>query len=435
MKRILLVLLITTFIAGVAFATGQGEVAASDEPVELLYYVQIPTDYDPAIDQVIAEYESRNPNVTVSYEHLSDGTADEYLQRLDLLMLSGEKVDVVTQPGPTPHFERASQGMLAPLDDLIEAEGINYDDVYSVRHEVDGQIFALPAYIGTWYVLMNKDHLDAAGLDVPPADWTWEEYREYAEALTTTADGQTRYGSYMHNWPMFNYAGMWSAKEDNPLFYEDGTPAIDHEGFKGFVRFRRELEADGYQMPYDVARADNVHYLGGFFNERFSMQPIGSWTVSAVRRLDRFPHDFVVTFAPMPRWDESITPQTTFSENAYYAIAENSDHKGEAYEFIRLITTYGQPLIAKGFSAEKGADNSTVLDVMMQGQQQLYDLEQLKFVINNRVDNPTTYYPEYHAAAEEVMNSETEKYLFGGYTYDEWLENVTAAVNDVIENY
>jgi multiple sugar transport system substrate-binding protein len=435
MKRILIAILLTALAVGAAFATGQTEAAAADEPISLLYYVQIPADYDPAIEKVIAEYESRNPNVTVEFEHLSDGTAEEYLQRLDLLMLSGEKVDVVTQPGPTAHFERASQGMLAPLDSFIAAEGIDYDEVYSVRHGIDDQIYGLPAYVGTWYVLMNKDHMDAAGLSRPPGDWTWEDYREYAESLTTTVDGKQRYGSYMHNWPMFNYVGMWSAKDDNPLFYEDGTPAIDHEAFTGFVQFRRELERDGFQMPYDVARADNVHYLGGFFNERFSMQVIGSWTINAVRRLDRFPHDFVVTFASLPRWDEATTPRKTFSENAYYAVAENSEHKGKAYEFIRLITTYGAPLIAKGFSAEIGADNSLILEGMMQGQNQLYDVDALNTVINNRVDNPTTYYPEYHAAVEEVMNSETEKYLFGGYTYDEWVENLQSAVSDVIENY
>jgi multiple sugar transport system substrate-binding protein len=435
MKQFLVMMVALLLVSGLAFATGQGEESTPEEEITLKYYVQIPSDHDPAIEQVIEKYQETNPTVTVEYEHLSDGTAEEYLQRLDLLMLSGEHVDVVTQPGPSDHFERASNGMLAALDPYIEAEGIEYDDVYTTRHEVDGNIYALPAYVGTWYVLINKDHLDSAGLELPAGDWTWAEYREYARALTTDVDGQVRYGSYMHNWPMFNYAGMWSAKEDNPLFYEDGSLALEHEAFKGFVQFRRELESDGYQMPYDVARADNVHYLGGFFNERFSMQVIGSWTINAVRRLEKFPHDFVVTFASLPRWDEDTPARRTFSENAYYAIAEGSEHKGEAYEFIRLITTYGAPLIAKGFSAEKGADNGAILAGMMQGHEELYDVDALADVINNRVDNPTTYFPEYQAAVEEVMQAETEKYLFGGYNFDEWLENVTTRAQDAIDNY
>ncbi len=32
--------------------------------------------------------------------------------------------------------------------------------------------------------MINKDHLDEAGLEVPPLDWTWEDYREYSKALT-----------------------------------------------------------------------------------------------------------------------------------------------------------------------------------------------------------------------------------------------------------
>lgn len=437
MKRIAVLMAGLVFLTGMAFGSGQSEepAAAEEEQITLKFYVQIPTDFDPAIEQVIEEYESRYPNVTVEYEHLSDGTADEYLQRLDLLMLSGEQVDIVSQPGPADHYARATNGMLAPLNELIEAEGIDYDETYKIRHDIEGNIYGLPAYVGTWYVLINKDHLEEAGLPLPPPDWTWDEYREYSEALTKTVDGKTRYGSYMHNWPMFNYAGMWSAKEDNPLFYEDGTPTIDHEAFEGFVQFRRDLEADGYQMPFDVGRANNVHYLGGFFNEQFSMQVIGSWTVNSTRRLDKFPHDFVVTFAPLPRWNKEAPARRTFSENAYYAVAENSEYKEEAYRFIRLLTTYGAPLVSKGFSAAQGADNTEILEKMMDGQTQLYDVDALTDVINNRVDNPTRFFPEYHSAVEEVVAAETEKYYFGGYDFDEWKENALRRANSTIENY
>ena len=54
-------------------------------------------------------------------------------------------------------------------------------------------------------VLINKDMLDAAGLDVPSLDWTWDDYREYAEKLTSGSGADTKYGSYFHSWGAVTY--------------------------------------------------------------------------------------------------------------------------------------------------------------------------------------------------------------------------------------
>ncbi len=435
-KSILIGVILMIFAVAVFAAGNKENTGLADDKVTLKYYVQIPTSFDPQIEQVISMFQEKYPNVEVSYEHLSDGTATEYLKRVDLLLLSGERVDIVTQPGPSDHYERASNGMFAPLTPLFEKEGVEYDSVYSIKTEIDGEVYGLPAYVGMWYILMNKDHLDEAGLPIPPDDWTWEDYREYAEKLTVVEGGETkRYGSYMHNWPMFNYAGMWSAKDDNPLFYKDGSSTYDHPAFGGFLKYRKQLEDDGFQMPYAVARANKTHYLKAFFPEEFSMQVIGSWTINAVQKTDKFPHDFPVAFAPIPRWSKDEIPQRTFSESAYYAINKDSDLKEEAFAFIRFLTTTGAPIIAKGFSAEKGADNSTILTEMMKGKEELYHIPSLKNVINNRVDNPTTYFPPYQAAVEEVIAEENEKYLFGGTTIEEWSEALKKRVPATIKNY
>ena len=43
--------------------------------------------------------------------------------------------------------------------------------------------------------MMNKGHLDEAGLEIP-TEWTWDEYRDYAKKMTT----DEHYGSYLHTW-------------------------------------------------------------------------------------------------------------------------------------------------------------------------------------------------------------------------------------------
>ena len=40
--------------------------------------------------------------------------------------------------------------------------------------------------------MVNKGHLDEAGLEIP-TEWTWDDYRDYAKAMTT----DEHYGSYL----------------------------------------------------------------------------------------------------------------------------------------------------------------------------------------------------------------------------------------------
>ena len=51
----------------------------------------------------------------------------------------------------------------------------------------------------------NKDLFDAAGLDYPTADWTWDDFAKDAAALTDTANGvfgsaSSRNTSRLGNW-------------------------------------------------------------------------------------------------------------------------------------------------------------------------------------------------------------------------------------------
>ena len=78
--------------------------------------------------------------------------------------------------------------MLVPLDDwLAKSDLISLDDyppalaaIYNYR----GKQYAIPKdmdTIGLWY---NKELFDAAGIPYPNADWTWDDFREAAIALT-----------------------------------------------------------------------------------------------------------------------------------------------------------------------------------------------------------------------------------------------------------
>ncbi|MEH7087258.1 extracellular solute-binding protein, partial [Neobacillus drentensis] len=166
--------------------------------------------------QVITEFEKDHPNIKVELDLLNEkGDSVASMQKLDLKAASNDQLDIVELPY-TNYSQRASIGLLEPLDSFIEKEGYKYDDEYLVDTRVDGKIYALPSSMQRWFIIMNKSMLDEAGLPVP-TDWTWKDFEDYAKKLTKGEGASKRYGAYLHNWPDYFQLQMMSKPSDNTV--------------------------------------------------------------------------------------------------------------------------------------------------------------------------------------------------------------------------
>ena len=404
-----------------------------------LSFLSWESDLDANNQAVIEAFENENPGIKVEMEYVTNQDANEYLKKVDILLMSGEKADIVMQPSYPLHSERAVQeNVLAPLDSFLEEEGIEYDDIYELPVRVNGTLYSLPADTKPWFVMLNKDHLDEAGLDVPPLDWTWDDYREYAKVLTQGEGQSKRFGSYMHSFSVVYYLGLLSEKEDNAFYKEDGSLDFDNPLYKEWLEYRFALEnEDESQVPFVDVKSQNLNYRSLFFNENVSMMPMGSWMISEVNDVDKFPHDFKTAFAPLPRLHESTDPGMTLTQAHYYCIPQNSEHKEAAYKFIRFYTTEGVKIKGTALTAERDVDKIPVLEkIIGDNADELYDTESLFNVFNNPnwKNNVFTIVPSYNAQINDLYKEEVEKYLIGGATVDEVLNNVMERGQDIIES-
>ncbi len=57
---------------------------------------------------------------------------------------------------------------------------------------VDGRVLGVPALIDNLAIVYNKELFDEADIDPPTADWTWEDFRAAAKALTDPANEAVR---------------------------------------------------------------------------------------------------------------------------------------------------------------------------------------------------------------------------------------------------
>ncbi|MBO1510683.1 ABC transporter substrate-binding protein [Metabacillus bambusae] len=391
--------------------------------------------------ETIAAFEKEYPKIDVDLVILSEkGDTQEATQKLDLAAASGEQLDVLMFSDPASYAQRVALGMVAPIDEFIEKEGYTVTEDYKVDTKLDENYYALPGKFNPWYVLLNKDHLDEAGLEVP-TDWTWDEYMEYAKKLTT----KDHYGTYFHGpqgggWMEFMKLALASEEDNTEFVKADGTSNLDNPLFRKTLEMRYKMEKeDKSATPYSDIISQKLHYRNQFFGQDASTVLIGSWMNTELGGTEQFPLDFNVAIAPYPKNDASdeggFTPVTT----DFMSVAANSEHKEEAYKFIRWYTTEGQIVQGKNIPSWNGIsedDFGTIIDGILAGTAtpDKVDKETLVNVLKNAKSSKIIPPVAYQSELYKVINEEYEKMILGEQDIDTTDKVTQERVQEIIDN-
>lgn len=343
MKKPLVLVLAALLLIAPAFAGGSSESSSSGEGEKTVihFYDWAPTDMS-----IIEDFNRENPDIEVQFHSIPDNGGDKLVQ-LDILAMGGGDIDVM--PGSDgEQMVRMKNRIYAPIDEFIERDGIdmeaNFGDILSYA-TYDGVTYGYPfrsTVEGIWY---NKDMFDAAGIPYPDGSWTWDEYKEIAAKLTHGEGADKVYGTYTHT---FN--GQWApvGNEKEPWYNEEGYSNINSEAFKTQLERRKELDDLGYQLSFSQIQATQATQAAYFLSGKCAMVQAGSWIVQNIKDQENYPHSFRIGVAPLPRFDESVESENNFSVAAsILAIPANSDHKEEAWRFIRYMVEEGAHRIAR----------------------------------------------------------------------------------------
>ncbi|WP_199615893.1 ABC transporter substrate-binding protein [Paenibacillus alkalitolerans] len=393
----------------------------------------------------IAAFEEAHPDIKVELVPLSEkGDTQEATQKLDLAAGSGGQLDVLMFSDPASYAQRVGLGMVAPIDSFIEAEGYTVNEEYKVDTLMDGKYYALPGKFNPWYVMLNKDHLDAAGLEVP-TDWTWDEFAEYAKKLTTGEGASKRYGTYFHGpqnggWMEFLRLALANKAENTDFLKADGTSNLDDPMFKRTLELRLQMErTDKSATPYADMLSQKLHYRTQFFNQSASMVLIGSWMNSELGGTEQHPLNFNVAIAPYPKNSESDTIGYTPVTTDFMAVAAKSEHKEEAYKFIRWYTTEGLAKYGRNvpsWTKVSAGDLEKIIDSILSGTKSPEKVDKASLINvlstskSGKIIPPVTYQAEIYKA----LNQEYELMILGSQDLDTTLKNMQAAVQSIIDN-
>jgi len=385
------------------------------------------------IQKQVDAYMEKNPHVTINIDMQSENNSVEFQSKLDLMQLAGLNADIVILPGYAAYEERAKNGFFAPLDELLASEGTTYDSQYDYPAAVDGAVYGLPYNPTIYHVLINQTMLNEAGLEVPTLDWTWEDYAEYARAMTVGEGANKIYGSYMHTWVEYRREGLFNSRLGNPYVNDDGSSNMEDPNLRAWLEFIAKLENDDrVQIPYVDAKATSMAYRDVFFQGKAAMILTGGWIYTDINNTEQFPHDFVTAFAPFPRWADGPAGRTQ-AGCSYYSVAKKSANSQEAYNFIRWMTDEGAKTVGL-FPSLKGADSSSVVDDKIAGFEHLYDVDSLKAVWNNPDLQPNniTKNLEHFTELDDLFNTESEMFITGGQDLNTTMDNLITGADAIL---
>lgn len=263
-----------------------------------------------------------NPGVTVEVS-----ISPSYPETMQTAFASGDYPNVFyIDSSVLPDWVEA--GVVAPAGDNIEAA----DDIYPSLLEAftyNGTLYCPPKDFSTMTLQYNKDLFDAAGVDYPTADWTWDDLSVAAEALTgENADGQAVLGlvepAELPRWLPFLY------QAGGTIFDDEGNLAFDSPETLAALDFYVSLANDGVAgAPSAVDAGWGGEALG---NARVAMAMEGNWVINYLQ--EQFP-DLNWGVAPLPAGPAG---QATMAFTVCYGVAADNANPEESWALVNFLT-------------------------------------------------------------------------------------------------
>ncbi len=291
---------------------------ASDLAAEITYSFW-DASQQPAIEANIEAFHELYPNITVNLDVTPWG---DYWTKIQTQASSDTLPDLFWLNGPNIQLY-ASNDKVAPVTALVDGGHLDLADYPSALvdlYNVDGVQYGVPKdfdTIGLWY---NTAIFEQAGVEVPTADWTWDDLSEAANAISEALGDQGIYGVA---------AGMDGQTTYYNTIFQAGGEVITAAGESGYaepatqegLQFWTDLLASGASPS--MQQLTDTPGDQWFTSGKVAMYYGGSWFRGAI---GGSPVEADVQVAPLPQGEE----RATVIHGVANVVAANSENKQAA---------------------------------------------------------------------------------------------------------
>lgn len=303
---------------------------------------------DEIVDGVLRRYMDENPGVRV--RRINPGDTASYYTKLQTMLAAGTPPDVFYVGServasfatlglvePLEPFIEADRGAASPPSDPVELEAFFPATVGAYRYDGEtmglGTLYGIPKDFTTVGFYYNRDLYDAAGLDYPADDWTWDDFIADARSL---GDLEGITGAEFVTWPPMLRAYLGTEGTDVVGTGFDDLTLRDASTWNALDRlraWRHDEEGTLTTGRSEIAEGPTVFLTG----KVGLAGPFGRWVVPSYRDIPPSGTEsgFAWDFAPLPRG--STASNTVLSVS--WAMSRQTEHPGEAWKLIKALTS------------------------------------------------------------------------------------------------
>jgi multiple sugar transport system substrate-binding protein len=264
---------------------------------QLVWYASQAADHLPPFKQQQSTFKSMYPKVEIEEVFVP---WSEYSQKMTTMIAGGETIDVVWlmidngAGGPLNVNTWIKKDALLDLTPLFSEGTIKREDYFPgllSKFEIGGKFWGTPFECWQAVFWYNVNLFEEAGLSIPDENWTWEDYREAAAALTKKGDDgrTTQFGTRCAGWNTFVY------QAGGRILGEDGvTLMLDtDEALRGFEEWHF-YNGGGYSPV-----GDDTKVFGGLQTGKVATHSDGNYMWTTFREVSReLEFDLGATLAP-----------------------------------------------------------------------------------------------------------------------------------------
>lgn len=330
---------------GGSSSEGAGSGASADGVAKVVIWS--PTD-EPAIEEwwvekIDAFNKQHEGEIELSREAIVRADSYAYEDKINAALTSNDLPDILYVDGPNVANYAANE-IIVPIEEYFTEEDMNdFVDSIKVQGTYDGKLYALGATESSVALYYNKDMTDAAGITVPDKledAWTWSEYKEAAEKLTTDTVKGT-------NIIMDQGEGLPYVLEQ--FWISNGTDFVSEDGSKadGYINSEKGVEAATFlNSLIQEGLADIDPIEKAFHNGSAATMLGGSWEVATLE--NEYPDlNWGVTYYPVADNGGKNTSPTGDWAACITKDAENLEATGTVIAYLmnqENVTTYAEAI-------------------------------------------------------------------------------------------
>lgn len=313
-------------------------------------------------EDAVAEWEKKTGNTVAD----SSATSDEaFKARIATDFEAGSEPDVLFYFNGVDSNSFVEQGKVVSIDE-IRAEYPDYasnmkDDMLGAS-PVDGKNYSVPVN-GYWEGLfVNKEVCEAAGIEVPGADTTWDQFLEMCQKVkdagyTPIAVSLQEVPHYWFEFTIFNQLDV--ASHNNVP-----TSTTDEYGkaWAAGLNDIKDLYEKGF-LPENTLTATDAETVQMFTSDKAAFLIDGSWKVGGIEEAVEDIENYTVTYVP-GKGNRKSTDTIGGLSMGYYITKkawDDPEKRDAAVDFVMHMTS--DEMVSKfSGTAATALKNGTKLD-------------------------------------------------------------------------